>query len=188
MKTLFVLATVALAALVGAARAQEAPPADAAPAPVTGAPAALFPEAGPAARPEPPARSRGGGRKAGKRGRRHSQFATDAAVSQANGDPLEVRIAFRKDKTLALAREPGLRDLLLQADAARTDDEKRGYLKIYYTKLYETIRQIDPSPEMKAHVALLAQASEQEYDPKRRSVSGEDDLAGVGRNGGRNRR
>lgn len=176
MRTLLLLAT---AALAGVACAQEAEPSP----PVAGAPAALFPDTGPL----PAAAGARHGRQ-GRGGRRKTQFATDAAVSLANSDPLEVRVAYRKDKTLAMAREPGLRDILLQAEAARTDDEKRAFLREYYTKLYATVRKIDPSPAMKAHVNLLARASEQQYDPKRRSVSGEDDLAGVGRNGGRNRR
>lgn len=180
MKSLVLLAAIALAARV--ASAQEAPP----DAPAPGAPAALFPESGPAALPATATGARHGRRARG--GRRNTQYATDAAVSLANNDPLEVRVAYRKDKTLAMVREPALRDLLLQADAARTDNEKRAFLKLYYTKLYATVRKIDPSPKMKAHVDLLAQATQQEYDPKRRSVSGEDDLAGVGRNGGRNRR
>lgn len=160
-----------MVALTGAAGAQEAEP-----SPAAGAPAALFPDTGPL----PPAGGRHGRRARG--GRRKTQFATDAAVSLANSDPLAVRVAYRKDKTLAMAREPGLRDILLQADAARTDEEKRAFLKMYYTKLYATVRQIDPSPTMKAHVNLLAKATEQQYDPKRRSVSGEDDPAGTRRN------
>ena len=194
MKTLPLLAAAALAALAGVALGQEAPPDDVSPAPTPapaspGVPSTLFPEAGPAASPGvAPGHGRHGAAAGNRRHGRHSQYATDAAVSLANSDPLEVRVAFRKDKTMALVREPGLRDILLQADAARTDDEKRAFLKVYYTTLYRTILKVDPSPAMKAHVALLAQASQQEYDPRRRAVSGEDDLEGVGRNAGRNRR
>ncbi len=186
MKTLPLLAAAALAAIAGVARGQEAPPDDATPAPASpGVPTTLFPDATPGVVPRAHGRHAAAG--AHRRGR-HSQYATDAAVSLANSDPLEVRVAYRKDKTMAMAREPGMRDILLQADAARTDDEKRAFLKEYYTVLYSTILKIDRSPTMKAHVALLQQATRQQYDPQRRSVSGEDDLEGVGRNAGRNRR
>lgn len=173
VKTITLLAALALAAI--SAPAQEAPPA----APATG----LFPAASPAGPTTPRSRAA-----RGAKGRRKSRYATDAAVSQASADPLAVRVAYRKAKTMAMVREPGLRELLLQADAAPTDDEKRAFLKVYYTKLYATIRKIDPSPAMKSHVDLLSSASQQRYDPKRRAVDGEDDLAGIGRNGGRNRR
>ena len=121
----------------------------------------------------------GGGHQ--RNGRHH-----DLLVSQADTDPLMVRVAYRRAKTTALAREPDLAILLHEAAAAGTDVEKRVYLKQYYTRLFATVCKVDTSPEMKAHVDLLMQVAEQRYDPKRREVGGDEDLvngAGRGRRG-----
>jgi hypothetical protein len=167
-------------------------PAPTAPAPTPGT-AALFPEAGATTEVVPPLPRAGRGngqRRNGGRGKRANAagiYATEAAGRRADADPLEVRVAFRRAKTQAMARDPGLRELLIQADEAPTDDIKREHLRAYYTRLYASVCKIDRSPALKAHVALLAKVSEQRYDPKRFAISGEDDLVG-GRGGGRNRR
>jgi hypothetical protein len=106
------------------------------------------------------------------------------AAEKADLDPLDVRVAYRRDKTLAMERDPGLADLLREAAAAPTDNDKRAWLRQYYTRLYAGISKIDPSPAMKAHVALIADVTEQRWNPKRRAVAGEDDLV----NGRRGRR
>jgi hypothetical protein len=106
------------------------------------------------------------------------------AAEKADLDPLDVRVAYRRDKTLAMERDPGLADLLREAAAAPTDNDKRAWLRQYYTRLYAGIHKIDPSPAMKAHVALIADVTEQRWNPKRRAVAGEDDLV----NGRRGRR
>ncbi len=97
-----------------------------------------------------------------------------------------VRVAYRRAKTTAMARDPALPELLHQAAAARTDVQKRAYLKRYYTRLYAEVSKVDPSPEMKKHVALLSAVSQQRYDPQRRAVGGEEDIVRGG--GGRGRR
>ena len=76
--------------------------------------------------------------------------ANDQILAQVDGDPLEVRVAYRRDKTVAMVRDPGLAVLLHQAAAAGTEIQKRAFLKEYYTRLYAEIRQVDPSPEMKS--------------------------------------
>ncbi len=104
----------------------------------------------------------------------------------ADSDPLEVRVAYRRAKTVAMARDPGLAELLHEANAARTDVQKRAILKIYYTRLFDEVRKVDRSPEMKKHVDLLSQVSQQRYDPQRRAVGGEEDIVRGG--GGRRQR
>lgn len=123
---------------------------------------------------------RNGGGGHARNGRRH-----DLLVSQADSDPLAVRVAYRRAKTVALAREPALSELLQEADAAGTDVERRRYLKEYYNRLFATVCKVDTSPAMKAHVDLLTKVAEQRYDPKRREVGGEEDLVN---GGGRGRR
>lgn len=156
-------------------------------APASGASSTdLFPAGGettPAATGRPNGGTGGGHHNGGthRNGRRHEML-----VSQADSDPLAVRVAFRRAETLALARDPGLADLIHEAAAARTDVDKRAYLKEYYTRLFASIRKIDPSKEMRAHVILLTFVAEQRYDPKRREVGGDEDLvngAGRGRRG-----
>ncbi len=100
----------------------------------------------------------------------------DLTLQKADADPLKVRIAYRRDKTTALARDPELTELLRRADASGTDAQKRVYLHEYYTRLFASIRRMDSSADMKVHLALLAQVAEQRYDPKRRAVAGEEDL------------
>jgi hypothetical protein len=106
------------------------------------------------------------------------------AAEKADMDPLDVRVAYRRDKTLVMERDPGLADLLREAAEAPTDNDKRAWLKQYYTRLYAGIRKIDPSPAMKAHVDLIAFVTEQRWNPQRRAVAGEEDLV----NGRRGRR
>ena len=101
---------------------------------------------------------------------------TSQTLGQADTDPLPVRVAFRRAKTLAMERDPNLGTLLRRADQAATDVEKRQYLHAYYLQLFAEVRKIDPSPAMKSHVDSLKASTEQRYDPKRRAVSGEEDL------------
>ena len=112
-------------------------------------------------------------------GRQH-----DVLVDLADADPLQVRVAYRQAKTVAMANDPGMADLLHQADAAETDVEKRGFLKEYYTRLYSGIEKADPSPELKKHVDVLKMITEARYDPRRRDVGGDEDIV-LGRGGGR---
>ena len=98
------------------------------------------------------------------------------ALKQADADPLPVRVAYRRAKTLATERDPRLGALLQQADLARTDVERRRYLRVYYARLFAEVRQIDPSPAMNAHLDSLKLPTEQRYDPKRRATADEDDL------------
>ncbi len=100
----------------------------------------------------------------------------DRTLQQADSAPLAVRIAYRREKTTVLARDPGLTELTRQAAAAGTDAQKRVYLREYYTRLFASIRRLDSSPEMKTHLALLAQVAAQRYDPQRRTVLGEEEL------------
>ena len=83
-----------------------------------------------------------------------------------------------------MSRDPGMAELLNQADVAATDKEKRVYLKEYYTRLYAAVKQVDTSPEMRRHVAILTLITESRYDPKRREVGGDEDIT-LGRGGGR---
>lgn len=116
--------------------------------------------------------------------KRNSGRQRDLLVDAADSDPLEVRVAFRRAKTEAMVRDPGLADLLRQADAANTDTTKRVFLKQYYTRLYALVVKVDHSPEMKKHVELLSQVSSSRYDPRRREVGGDEDIIN-GRGGGR---
>ncbi len=115
---------------------------------------------------------------------RRAVRANDLIESLADADPLELRVAYRRAKTLAMVRDPGMAALLHQAAAAGTDVQKRAFLKQYYIRLFDGVRKADPSPEMKKHVALLSQVAEQRYDPQRRAVGGEEDIVrGGGRRG-----
>ena len=100
----------------------------------------------------------------------------DRTLQQADADPLTVRVAYRRDKTVVLARDPELAVLLRRADEADTDVKKRAFLREYYTRLFTAVRRLDSSPGMKQHLTLLAQVAEQRYDPKRRVVATEEDL------------
>ena len=123
----------------------------------------------------------GGGALGHKRnsGRQH-----DVLVDQADSDPLGIRVAYRRAKTIAMAQDPGMANLLEQAGAADTDVEKRAYLKEYYTRLYDGVERADATPEMKKHVDTLRLVSIARYDPKRREVGGDEDIV-LGRGGGR---
>ena len=98
------------------------------------------------------------------------------ALKQADADPLPIRVAYRRAKTLAMERDPSLGALLQQADLAGTDVERRRYLRVYYTRLFAEVRRIDPSPAMNAHLDSLKLPTEQRYDPKRRATADEEDL------------
>lgn len=111
----------------------------------------------------------------------------DRTLQRADSAPLPVRVAYRRDKTAALARDPELGDLLRRADASGTDEQKRAFLHEYYTRLFASIRRTDSSPDMKVHLALLAQVAEQRYDPKRRAVAGEEELLNTRESAGRER-
>ncbi len=143
----------------------------------------LFPGSGPAVdqqvlrnRPRP---SRLLGNKAARNAR-----AGDLIASEADADPLEVRIAYRRAKTAAIEQDPGMNDLLLRADAAPTDKAKREYLRQYYARLFTAVQKIDPSPALSAHLALLKILARQRYNPQRRQIAGEENLIN-GRRGGR---
>ena len=112
-----------------------------------------------------------GAAKRGGLGRANSQ-----SLGQADTDPLPVRIAYRRAKTLAMERDPSLGALLRQADLAATDVAKRQYLRAYYRQLFAEVRKIDPSPAMRSHLDALQTSTEQRYDPKRRAVASEEDL------------
>ena len=128
----------------------------------------------------------GGGHHNGGGSRQHGGRRHEALTRQADSDPLALRVAYRRAKTIALAQDPGLGNLIRQAAVADTDVEKRAYLKEYYTRLFIAVRKIDPSPEMQAHVKLLTLLATQRYDPKRREVGGDEDIIngrGRGRRG-----
>ena len=150
----------------------------------------LFPN-GPRQNP-PTDETAGGGQGRGGRGGgeggggRHKGRARDQIVQLADADPLEVRVSYRRAKTIAMARDPGLAELIHEAEVSRTDVQKRLYLREYYTRLYASVGRIDPSPTMKAHLKLLQIVAQQRYDPKRRAVAGEEDLIN-GRGGRHNR-
>ena len=111
----------------------------------------------------------------------------DLLTARAASDPITVRIAYRKAKTVALLRYPELNALEHEAAAASTDVDKRHYLRAYYTQLYSAVKKVDQSSAMASHVDLLSRIAEQRYDPKRRVVGGDEDLVRGGR-GGRGRR
>ena len=110
----------------------------------------------------------------GKRG--GAGRVTSQSLGQADTDPLPIRVAYRRAKTLAMERDPNLGTLLERADRAGTDVEKRQYLHAYYLQLFAEVRKIDSSPAMKSHLAALQASTEQRYDPKRRAVANEADL------------
>ena len=74
----------------------------------------------------------------GKRG--GAGRVTSQSLGQADTDPLPVRVAYRRAKTLAMERDPGLGTLLKRADLAGTDVEKRQYLHAYYSQLFAEVR------------------------------------------------
>lgn len=158
-----------------------------------GSSAKLFPAQ--AAGPTPTGRGTGNGAVSGQRNnsmlnhtqRRRGTRSNDVLVDQADADPLNVRVAYRRAKTAAMVRDPGLADLLREADGAGTDVQKRAVLKVYYTRLFAGVCKVDGSPEMKKHVDLLAQVSKQRYEPQRRTVGGEEDLIRGGGGGRRGR-
>ena len=203
LRALFLIEVVAMLAMMANVCAQDAAPA---PTPLPtpgsypdidalrepGSTAKLFPQEAPDA--SPGTGTEGTGARSGRRSRgipgggqqhRRSQRASDTLLAEADADPLEVRVAYRRAKTEAMVRDPGLAALLQDADAARTDVQKRAVLKVYYTRLFDGVRKIDPSPEMKQHVDLLAHVARLRYDPQRRTVGGEEDiiLGGGGRRG-----
>ena len=126
--------------------------------------------------------SRTGGGALGRR--RNSGRQHDLLVDQADADPLQIRVAYRHAKTIAMANDPGLADLLHAADGAQTDVEKRKILKEYYNRLYAGVKKADPNPELKKHVDVLKLITESRYDPRRRDVGGDEDIV-LGRGGGR---
>ncbi len=77
---------------------------------------------------------------------------------------------------MAMVRDPGLADLLRNADAAETDRARRAFLRDYYNQLYALVKKIDPSPALAKHVELLSEVARQRYDPQRRMLAGEEDL------------
>jgi hypothetical protein len=101
---------------------------------------------------------------------------TDLLSDEADADPLEVRIAYRKAKTVAMEKDPALAALLKGASDARTDKDKREWLREYYARLFAEIVKIDPSPALATHVALLSAVEKQRYDPQRRMLAGEEQL------------
>ena len=135
----------------------------------------LFPSTGPAAgQPLPPGRRRPS-RLLGNKNQRNAR-ANDLISSEADADPLEVRVAYRRAKTQAMLQDPGLADLLNRAAAAPTDQIKREWLRQYYAELFTQVHKIDPSPALAAHVALLKVLARQRYDPQRRTLAGEENL------------
>lgn len=126
----------------------------------------------------------------GKRGQGNGRTGRkgDVLAARASSEPLEVRVAFRKAKTEALLRRPDLAVIEREADVAPTDDGKRSYLRSYYTQLYSEVKKIDPSPAMAEHVKLLSSIAEQRYDPKRRTIGGDEDLVRGRRGRGGKRR
>lgn len=135
----------------------------------------------------------GNGRRRGTGGRRgqgngRAGRKGDVLAARASGDPLQVRIAFRKAETEALLRRPDLAVIEREADVAPTDDSKRQYLRSYYTQLYSEVKKIDPSPAMAEHVKLLGSIAEQRYDPKRRTIGGDEELVRGRRGRGGKRR
>ena len=116
--------------------------------------------------------------------KRNSGRQRDVLVDQADSDPLLVRVNFRRAKTVAMVRNPDLAVLLQQADAADTDPKKRAILKVYYTRLFDSIGKIDGSPEMKKHLNTLRLVALSRYDPRRHEVGGDEDIT-LGRGGGR---
>lgn len=206
------LVPVLLAVLTGAITAtpgsgQTPIPTPAPPAPVTPytspapppAEGGLFPSPG-AARPAPPPvpdnqdlrrvkkenarRARRGGTGAGPFGGGSKRQAVNPALLTAAADPVEIRIAYRRAETEA-KRDPRFVDLLRRADLARDDEERRALLRRYYTELYVRVRQLDHSPNLAAHLAVLSRAAEQRYAPKHKA--GGVDENELGRIGGKKR-
>jgi hypothetical protein len=191
LRRFLLLASLCLAVIAaGTARAQEpAPPPEApdqgteAAPPAPGAAGNLFPGATPAPG-QPTTRNRPRpSRLLGNKSKRNAR-ATDLVSAEADADPLDVRIAFRRAKTQAMLEDPSLADDLRAAAFASTDKLKREWLRLYYTRLYARVEKIDASPGLTAHVALLKVIARQRYDPQRRMVAGEEDLV----NGRRGRR
>ncbi len=108
-------------------------------------------------------------------------------LKDADSDPLPVKIAYRRAKTLAMERNPGLAKLAEEADTAPTDVEKRRYLRIYYDQLFAAVGKIDSTPAMKSHLDALKKFTEQRYNPQRRAVAGEEDIVAGRANGRQNR-
>ncbi len=148
----------------------------------------LFPSG---TRPNPPATTSRGPtrnrRNSLTTGTKQRGRSLDRTMQKADSDPLAVRIAYRRDKTVALARDPELGELLRRADGSGSDAQKRAFLHEYYTRLFASVRRLDSSPGMQAHLALLAQVAEQRYDPKRRVVAGEEDLLNTRESAGNER-
>ncbi len=94
--------------------------------------------------------------------------AVNPALLTAAADPVEIRIAYRRAETEA-KRDPVFTELLRRADLAHDDEERRTLLRRYYTELYARVRQLDRSPTLAAHVAVLSRAAEQRYAPKHKA-------------------
>ena len=139
----------------------------------------LFPSTGPQSAPRPGRHQ--SSRLTGNKTRRGAR-AEDLLQQEADADPLDVRVAFRRAKTAAMARDPEMAEDLVRAAGASTDREKRLWLRQYYERLFSLVQKIDKSPELAAHVALLSKIAEQRYNPRRRAVAGEEDLVN-GRHG-----
>ena len=201
------MATGASAASV-LAQAPPVPAAAEAPAPPLAPPApppppppvqdGLFP-APDAARPAPPpvpatGELRAAGRRGARRGKASNleggrasggrrRAAANPALLTAAGDPVEIRIAYRRAETEA-KRDPVFNDLLRRADLAPDDEERRALLRRYYTELFTRVRRINSSPALATHVAVLSRAAESRYAPKRRVGGPDENDAGQGRGGG----
>ena len=139
--------------------------------------AGLFPN-GPRQNPPPVPAASPGRNKRNKltTGAKTKGRSLDRTLQRADSDSLDVRVSYRRAKTQALARDPGLVQLVRRADTADSDREKHAYLREYYTRLFAEVRRIDSSPAMKAHLDLLSQVAAQRYAPNRRVVAGEEDL------------
>ncbi len=180
-----VAACLALLSVAGKASAQGTAPSSA----TEDTSSSLFPNGGVTPAPELEENRQGAGKRQG--GKRAKGAKTgrsgDVLAARAASDPLEIRIAFRKAKTEALLRHPGLAVLEREANVAPTDVEKRADLRAYYTQLYSEVCKIDPSPTMADHVKLLRAVAAQRYDPRRRTVGGDEDLV-RGARGGRGKK
>lgn len=126
------------------------------------------------------ANSRRSGGPGGERRRRDANPTLTAAA----GDPVEIRIAYRRAETEA-KRDPAFGDLLRRADESHDDEERRALLRSYYTGLFAQVRRIDRSPALAAHVAVLSRAAEQRYAPRRRAGGADEREAGRDRAGRR---
>ncbi|MBV9657022.1 MAG: hypothetical protein JO295_02820 [Verrucomicrobia bacterium] len=137
-------------------------------------PSELFPSGGPSRRQQTGtssstanAASRGNRSGGTSRAARRDRF-NEPTLNEAAQDPLELRLAYRRARTAAL-RDPRFADLQQQANAARSDEEKRAILRVYYEELFARIRRLDHgTPGMNAHVELLARAAQQRYAPQRK--------------------